>query len=90
MPELIYYIYPEGLYSSSTPLNEVLEANYEGYEKVYMVPQYELLTATTPCLIYFNAKFKIDDDGYQYIVYTVGTGQSELYMSVNDNNNYQK
>ena len=38
----------------------------------------------------FSAKFVIDDDDYKYIVYTVGTASSALYMSINNNENYEK
>ena len=59
MPETLYYIYPLGKYST---LEEVKNANYEGYEEVYMVPSYNLIAATTPALFIFSAKFKISDE----------------------------
>ena len=54
------------------------------------IPSYNLIAATTPALFIFSAKFKISDEGYKYIVYAAGSGQSELYMSINNNDNYEK
>ncbi len=67
-----------------------MKVNYVGHNEIYMVPSYNLIAATIPALFYFSAKFVIDDDDYKYIVYAAGNGTSVLYMSINNNENYER
>ena len=85
----IIYTYSTNLYSFIT---DAYENKFEGYSSVITIPN--LSGSITGILenqiVIWEGKFKIEEEGYKYIVYKGGRGSSFLMVSINNKNNYQK
>ena len=75
-----------------TDLETAMENNYEGYSSKEYLPNFSgALTGIKEGNIgIWEGKFKIDQEGYKYILYKGGRGPSFLYAKINNETEYKK
>ena len=83
------YIFDSVVY---TNLDEAIEKNFEGYSSTEFFPNFAgALTGIKEGNIgVWEGKFRIDDDGYKYILYRGGRGPSKLYFRINKETEYRQ
>ena len=83
------YIFDSPIY---TDLDTAIENEFEGYSSIEFFPNFAgALTGIKEGNVgIWEGKFKIDDDGYKYILYKGGRGPSYLYAKINDEEEYKK
>ena len=83
------YIYDSAIYTNIT---EALQNNFKGYSGINFFSNN--VGGTTGVqegnIGVWEGKFRVDDDGYNYILYKGGRGHSVLYIKINDEENYYK
>ena len=84
------YIYDEIIYK--TTIYEAKDANFEGFSKKNFYPNFAgIMTGVKEGNIgVWEGKFRIDEEGYNYILYKGGRGPSVLYAKINDETEYKK
>ena len=83
------YIFDSVIY---TDLDEAINNNYAGYSSIEFFPNFAgAMTGIKEGNVgVWEGKFRIDDDGYKYIVYKGGRGPSKLYAKINDATEYEE
>ena len=83
------YIFDSVIY---TDLDEAINNNYAGYSSIEFFPNFAgAMTGIKEGNIgVWEGKFRIDDDGYKYIVYRGGRGPSKLFAKINDATEYEE
>ena len=83
------YIYDSQIYNS---IFEAIDANFVGYSNINYFPNFsgKIAGITDGNIAIWEGKFKIDDEGYKYILYKGGRGNSVLYIKINDETEYRK
>ena len=83
------YIYDSVIY---TDLNEAMTRNYAGYSNKEFFPNFAgAMTGIKEGNVgVWEGKFRIDDEGYKYILYRGGRGPSELYAKINNEVEYKR
>ena len=84
------YIYDEIIYK--TTIYDAINANFAGYSKINFYPNFAgIMSGVKEGNIgVWEGKFKIDDEGYNYILYKGGRGPSVLYAKINNEPDYYK
>ena len=84
------YIYDEIIYK--TTIYEAIDANFQGYSKKDFFPNFAgMMSGVKEGNIgIWEGKFRIDDTGYNYILYKGGRGPSVLFVKINDETEYRK
>ena len=82
------YVFDSAIY---TDLDEAINNNYEGYASTEFFPVFAgAMTGIKEGNVGIReGKFRIDDDGYKYILYKGGRGPSKLYAKINDETEYK-
>jgi len=82
------YIFDSIVY---TDLDEAIKKNFAGYSNTEFFPNFAgAMTGIKEGNIgVWEGKFRIDDDGYKYILYRGGRGPSKLYARINDETDYK-
>jgi len=82
------YVFDSAIY---TDLDEAINNNYEGYASTEFFPVFAgAMTGIKEGNVgIWEGKFRIDDDGYKYILYKGGRGPSKLYARINDETEYK-
>jgi len=82
------YIFDSIVY---TDLDEAIEKNFAGYSNIEFFPNFAgAMTGIKEGNIgVWEGKFRVDDDGYKYILYRGGRGPSKLYARINDETEYK-
>ena len=83
------YIFDSVIY---TDLNEAKTRNYAGYSNTEFFPNFAgAMTGIKEGNVgVWEGKFRIDDEGYKYILYRGGRGPSELYARINNEAEYKR
>ena len=82
------YIFDSIVY---TDLDEAIEKNFAGYSNIEFFPNFAgAMTGIKEGNIgVWEGKFRVDDNGYKYILYRGGRGPSKLYARINDETEYK-
>ena len=85
----IIYSYDNKIYNT---IDEAYLNNFKGYNSINSIPNLNgyISNVENEKIILWEGKFKIEDDGYEYILYKGGRGSSFFLASFNNDNNYQK
>ena len=83
------YLYDQIIYN--TTIEDAIEKNFEGYSSInFFTNNAGAMTGIKEGNIgIWEGKFRIEEDGYKYIVYKGGRGPSVLYAKINDETEYQ-
>ena len=83
------YIYDEVIY---TDLDVAINSNFAGHSNVEFFPNFAgVMSGIKEGNVgVWEGKFKIDDNGYKYILYKGGRGPSKLYAKINDETEYRQ
>ena len=84
------YLYDSIIYKST--IYEAIENNFEGYSKINFYPNNAgyMSGIKEGNIGVWEGKFRVDDEGYKYILYKGGRGPSVLYAKINDETEYKK
>ena len=83
------YIYDSVIY---TDLDKAINSNFEGYSSTEFFPNFAgVMSGIKEGNVgIWEGKFRIDDDGYKYILYKGGRGPSKLFVRINDETEYKQ
>ena len=83
------YLYNEIIY---TDLDDAKDKGFEGYSNSEFFPNFAgyMSGIKEGDVGIWEGKFRIDDEGYKYILYKGGRGPSELYAKINDETEYKR
>ena len=73
-----------------TDLDEAIDKNFEGYSNIEFFPNFAgAMTGIKEGNVgVWEGKFRVDDDGYKYILFKGGRGPSKLFAKFNGETNY--
>ena len=83
------YIFDSVIY---TDLDEAINKNFAGYSSYEFFPNFAgAMTGIKEGNVgIWEGKFRIDDDGYKYILYRGGRGPSKLFAKINSETEYKQ
>ena len=83
------YLYDNIIYTS---IYDAIEKDFEGYASMEFLTNFQgsMSGIKEGNIGIWEGKFKIDDEGYKYILYKGGRGPSVLYAKINDETEYTK
>ena len=86
------YIFDEAIYTNYADLETAIANGFEGYTSTEFFPNFAgAMTGIKEGNIgVWEGKFKIDDDGYKYILYRGGRGPSKMYIKINEETEYHQ
>ena len=84
------YLYDNIIYD--TTIYDAIDKNFEGYSSIEFFPNFagSMTGIKEGNIGVWEGKFRIDDEGYNYILYKGGRGPSVLYAKINDETEYRK
>jgi hypothetical protein len=72
--------------AKNTSIFTVIGSNFEGYSDLNYIPNFigRIEGIKKGNIAVLEGKFRIDDNGYKYILHKEGKGNSVLYIKIND------